>query len=62
MVDLPPLRSFSPDAGFYIGKIDTQFLEGPPLFAVEVRNEADYGPYAERVIARKRADYLLQEH
>ena len=58
VVNLPPLRSFSPNAAFYIGKIDTEFLEGAPVFAVEVRNEADYGPYAEGLIVRKRADYF----
>lgn len=58
VVDLPPLRSFSPNAAFYIGKIETKFLEGTPVFAVEIRNEADYGPYAERLIAQKRADYF----
>lgn len=58
VVNLPPLRSFSPNAAFYIGKINTKFFEGAPVFAVEVRNEADYGPYAERLIAQKRADYF----
>ena len=28
------------------------------MFAVEVRNEADYGEYAERHITQKRADYF----
>jgi Uma2 family endonuclease len=58
VVNLPPIRSFSPNAAFYIGKIETKFLEGPPLFAVEVRNEADYGPYAECHITQKRGDYF----
>ena len=56
--NLPPVRSFSPNAAFFIGKIGPTFLEGPPLFAVEVRNETDYGPYAEGHIAQKRADYF----
>jgi Uma2 family endonuclease len=36
-----------------------RFLDGAPLFAVEVRSENDYGPKAEREIAAKRADYFL---
>jgi Uma2 family endonuclease len=35
-----------------------RFLEGAPIFAVEVRSENDYGPNAEIAIARKRADYF----
>src|SRR5438876_3468077 len=34
------------------------FLTGAPRFAVEVRSESDYGPAAERRLARKRADYF----
>ena len=34
------------------------FLAGAPRFAVEVRSESDYGPAAERRLARKRADYF----
>src|SRR2546428_13136600 len=35
------------------------FLEGAPRFAVvEVRSESDYGPAAERRLARKRDDYF----
>jgi Uma2 family endonuclease len=36
-----------------------QFVEGAPLFAVEVRSEGDYGPAAEREMAEKRADYFV---
>lgn len=58
-VDLPNRGSFSPDAAFYTGKpTGMKFLEGAPVFAVEVRSEGDYGPVAERKIARKRADYF----
>jgi Uma2 family endonuclease len=58
-VDLPNRNSFSPDASFYIGQpTGMRFLEGPPVFAVEVRSENDYGPNAEDAIARKRADYF----
>ena len=58
IVNLPHRRSFSPDAGFYIGKITMKFFEGAPIFAVEVRSENDYGPRAERAMAKKRADYF----
>lgn len=33
-----------------------KFFEGSPVFAAEVRSEGDYGPKAERQMARKRAD------
>jgi Uma2 family endonuclease len=35
-----------------------RFLEGSPIFAVEVRSEHDYGPAAERAMKDKRADYF----
>jgi Uma2 family endonuclease len=35
-----------------------RFLEGAPVFAVEVRSENDYGPAAERAMREKRADYF----
>ena len=35
-----------------------RFLEGAPIFAVEIRSENDYGPAAERALAEKRADYF----
>ena len=58
-VNLPNRESFSPDASFYTGKpAGMKFLEGAPVFAVEIRSENDYGPEAERAIARKRADYF----
>ena len=58
VVNLPHRKSFSPDAGFYIGKITMKFFQGAPIFAVEVRSENDYGPRAERAMAKKRADYF----
>ena len=58
VVNLPNRKSFSPDAGFYIGNVTMKFFEGAPVFAVEVRSEGDYGPKAERDMARKRADYF----
>jgi Uma2 family endonuclease len=35
-----------------------KFFEGAPVFAVEVRSEDDYGPSAEREMAKKRTDYF----
>src|SRR5215470_6895120 len=39
VVNLPHRKSFSPDAAFYIGALSMKFLEGAPVFAVEVRSE-----------------------
>jgi Uma2 family endonuclease len=58
VVDLPHRKSFCPDVSFYVGKLTMKFAEGAPVFAVEVRSEGDYGRYAERQMARKRADYF----
>jgi Uma2 family endonuclease len=58
VVNLPHRKSFSPDAGFYVGAITMKFFQGAPVFAVEVRSENDYGPRAEREMAKKRADYF----
>jgi len=58
-VSLPHRDSFSPDAAFYTGEAGgMKFFEGAPVFAAEVRSENDYGPNAEREIARKIADYF----
>ena len=58
-VHLPNRESFSPDAAFYVGpNPGMKFYEGPPLFAVEVRSENDYGPKADDRIAQKVADYF----
>ncbi len=59
LVDLPHRQSFSPDAAYHIGRpTGMRFLEGAPVFAVEVRSENDYGGQAERDMASKRADYF----
>ena len=59
IVNLPHRRSFSPDAAFYKGELrGGLFLEGAPIFAVEVRSNDEYGPNAEERIAQKRADYF----
>ena len=58
LVHLPHRKSFSPDAGFYVGEVTMKFFEGAPVFAVEVRSEGDYGLRAERAMAAKRDDYF----
>ena len=58
VVNLPHRKSFSPDVAFYLGAVTMKFFEGAPVFAVEVRGEGDYGPRAERAMAKKRADYF----
>lgn len=59
VVNLPNRKSFSPDAAFYIGpRTGGKFLQGAPIFAVEVRSEDDYGPAAERQMEAKRRDYF----
>lgn len=57
-VNLPRRKSFCPDAAFYVGELTMKFIEGAPVFAVEVRSEGDYGPKAEEAMARKRGDYF----
>lgn len=59
IVDLPNRKSFSPDAAYYVGpRFGRKFLEGGPVFAVEVRSPEDYGPQAEKEMAAKRRDYF----
>lgn len=60
IVNLPGRRSFSPDAAFHTGPLPPggQFVQGAPVFAIEVRSENDYGPAAETAMAQKRADYF----
>ena len=58
-VNLPHRESFSPDAAYHVGPpMGMRFVEGAPIFAVEVRSENDYSPAAERAMAAKRADYF----
>ena len=53
-------QSFSPDAAYHLGpRVSMRFVDGAPVFAVEVRSEGDYGPAAELEISEKRADYFL---
>lgn len=59
IVDLPNRESFSPDAAWYVGDVNSmRFAAGAPRFAVEVRSEFDYGPAAERAILQKIQDYF----
>ena len=59
LCNLPHRSSFSPDAAFYVGpRSGMAFMPEPPIFAVEVRSENDYGPQAERAMTQKRADYF----
>jgi Uma2 family endonuclease len=54
-------ESFSPDASYHVGPRPVnrmRFIEGAPVFAVEVRSENDYGDAAEDDMAAKRADYF----
>ena len=58
-VNLPHRGAFSPDAAYHTGsRTGMRFLEGAPVFAVEIRSEHDYGPAAERAMQDKRADYF----
>jgi Uma2 family endonuclease len=44
-VHLPHREAFSPDAAYHIGpRTRMRFLEGAPIFAVEVRSENDLRP------------------
>jgi Uma2 family endonuclease len=60
IVDLPNRKSFTPDASYSLqfkpGSM--RFVDGAPLFAVEVRSEHDYGAAQNRAYARKRQDYF----
>jgi Uma2 family endonuclease len=59
IVNLPNRKSFSPDVAFYAGpRTGGKFLQGAPLFAVEVRSEGDYGTKAEQKIEAKGKDYF----
>jgi hypothetical protein len=54
-------ETFSPSVSYFIGQPPSNpmhFIEGPPTFAVEVREENDFGSEAEIRLATKRADYF----
>jgi Uma2 family endonuclease len=60
IVNLPNRRSFTPDASFALTAPANRmrFIDGAPIFAVEVRSEHDYGPGANAESAAKRRDYF----
>jgi Uma2 family endonuclease len=58
VIRTPQKRTFSPDASYFVGEVGAGFIEGAPVFAVEVRSENDYGPSAEREMTAKRAAYF----
>jgi Uma2 family endonuclease len=59
LTDLPHRKSFCPDAAYYTGPhTGMKFPSQAPDFAAEVRSEGDYGPGAEREMAKKRDDYF----
>lgn len=59
LTELPHRKSFCPDAAYHTGpRTGKKFLSQAPDFAAEVRSEGDYGPGAERAMAKKRADYF----
>jgi len=59
IVTLPHRQSFSPDAAWYIGSIDSMdFLKGAPAIAAEIRSKNDYGAKAEAAIIEKIRDYF----
>ena len=60
VVNLPHRKSFCPDAAFYSSSrpVSMKFVEGPPVFAVEVRSDGDYGLRAEPQMTAKRDDYF----
>lgn len=56
IVRLPHRQSFSPDVAYYVGPpASMKLFEGAPRLTVEVRSEGEYGPSAEREIARQTA-------
>ncbi len=59
-VDLPNRKFFSPDAAFILQQRSGSagFINGAPVFAVEVRSENDFGPSMEIETAQKRTDYF----
>ena len=59
LANLPPRKSFSPDAAFYTGqRSGMKFFPDVPVLAAEIRSEGDYGRRAEVAMRQKRADYF----
>jgi Uma2 family endonuclease len=62
LVDLPHRKSLCPDASWYTGpRAGAGFLRGAPVFAVEIRDDADYRDDYEAHFTAKRADYFAAE-
>ncbi len=62
-VHLPHRESFSPYAAYHVGpRTGMRFLEGVPIFAVEVRSEYDYGPAADTRHSREARRLLRLWH
>ncbi|MFL5384671.1 MAG: Uma2 family endonuclease [Longimicrobiaceae bacterium] len=59
LVDLPHRRSLCPDASWYTGPpAGAEFPSVAPVFAAEIRDEANYGEAYEDHFTAKRADYF----
>jgi len=59
ILDLPHRQSICPDVSWYTGLPGgADYPRGAPVFAVEVRDEIDFGDEAERRMTAKRADYF----
>jgi Uma2 family endonuclease len=59
IVNLPNRNSFSPDAAWYVGDVESmQFLRGAPALAAEVRSSDGYSARAETARGEKRRDYF----
>jgi Uma2 family endonuclease len=59
LVDLPHRRSLCPDAAWYTGPpAGAGFPPAAPLFAAEIRDDANYGEACEDHLTAKRADYF----
>ncbi|HEX8392204.1 MAG TPA: Uma2 family endonuclease [Longimicrobium sp.] len=57
LIHTPRQQVLSPDAAWWVGTPDPHapVISGAPTFVAEVRSTTDYGPSAERTMARKRA-------
>src|SRR5436309_555065 len=61
IVNLPHRRSFGPDVAFCTQPLTDRFVEGAPLFAVEVRSHDEYGPRPSARWRRNARTILLPE-
>jgi Uma2 family endonuclease len=60
VVRQPRIRSFSPDVAYIASTLNEtdDFVEGAPVFAVEMRSKGDCGPASDAEYAVKRTDYF----